>query len=204
MEKKKRKLRKKLDPESRKSQILEKAIKIFSKQGYQNTDIQTIADKIGVAKGTVYLYFKSKKELFLSAVEFAIVKLAERIDSEVKKEKHPIQKITAVIRAYFCFFDEENHLSEIIVKERSEFMRDAQNTYFRVFSENAHHLEEIIQSGINLGAFRETDPKLTTQIFADVLYGTIYTYFMTDKKKDVIESIESVTDFLLFGLMKRK
>ncbi|MGD9142100.1 MAG: helix-turn-helix domain-containing protein, partial [bacterium] len=71
--------RPRLDPSLRRREILEKAIRLFARNGYTRTDVQAVARSLGIAKGTVYLYFSSKRDLFLAAVEFAIKRLAERI-----------------------------------------------------------------------------------------------------------------------------
>ena len=46
-------------------EILDVAARLFAARGYQNTDVQVVADELGVGKGTVYRYFPSKRELFL-------------------------------------------------------------------------------------------------------------------------------------------
>lgn len=51
-------------------QIIEVAIQLFAKKGYHLTSIQEIADAAGIAKGSMYLYFKSKEELLLSVYKY--------------------------------------------------------------------------------------------------------------------------------------
>lgn len=66
------------DPEERKQEILDTAMEIFSEKGYDKTSISDIAQKMGVAQGLCYRYFKSKEEIFDSAVEhYADMQVAE-------------------------------------------------------------------------------------------------------------------------------
>ena len=58
--------------EERREAILESATMLFSERGFQNTDVQAIADAIGLGKGTLYLYFPSKEALFFAAVNRAM------------------------------------------------------------------------------------------------------------------------------------
>ncbi len=58
--------------EDRKDQIIEAAIKAFAKYGYEKTSIANICDLIGIARGTLYQYFKNKHRLFYELVEIYI------------------------------------------------------------------------------------------------------------------------------------
>ena len=55
-------------PENRKACILNAARCVFARQGYADTVVDDIAAQAGIAKGTLYLYFKSKEDIFLAAL----------------------------------------------------------------------------------------------------------------------------------------
>ena len=57
------------EPEVRKQEILDTALKLFGENGYEKTSITDIAKAIGVAQGLCYRYFPSKEALFDSAIE---------------------------------------------------------------------------------------------------------------------------------------
>ena len=57
------------EPEARKQEILDTALKLFGENGYEKTSITDIAKAIGVAQGLCYRYFPSKEALFDSAIE---------------------------------------------------------------------------------------------------------------------------------------
>ena len=57
------------EPEVRKQEILDTALKLFGENGYEKTSITDIAKAIGVAQGLCYRYFPSKEVLFDSAIE---------------------------------------------------------------------------------------------------------------------------------------
>ena len=56
--------------EDRREQILEAAIRAFSEHGYENTSIRIICEQAGIARGTLYQYFRSKQNLFCELVQF--------------------------------------------------------------------------------------------------------------------------------------
>lgn len=63
------------DAEERRDQILKAAVAVFSERGYTNATISDIASRAGVAHGTVYLYFKSKAEIFEQLVAWFVDRL---------------------------------------------------------------------------------------------------------------------------------
>ena len=94
----------------RRKQILDVATEVFSKDGYARADVDEIANLADLGKGTVYRYFKSKKGLFLSAVDRGLDKLKDTILKEVEKTDDPLGKIENAIKAYLSFFEENRDL----------------------------------------------------------------------------------------------
>ena len=75
------------EPEVRKQEILDTALKLFGENGYEKTSITDIAKAIGVAQGLCYRYFPSKEALFDSAIEqYADVLVEQFVDAE--KDNH--------------------------------------------------------------------------------------------------------------------
>lgn len=76
----------------RREEILRVAAVLFAQGGYSDTDTQLLADRLGVGKGTIYRYFKSKEELFLAAVDqvmhgFAIRLIPVAMASKIRSLK---------------------------------------------------------------------------------------------------------------------
>lgn len=76
------------EPEVRKQEILDTALKLFGENGYEKTSITDIAKAIGVAQGLCYRYFPSKEALFDSAIEqYADVLVEQFVGSEKDSQK---------------------------------------------------------------------------------------------------------------------
>lgn len=65
------------DPTTRRAEILEAAGELFRNQGYVHTTVDAIIQKVGVAKGTFYYYFKSKEEILEAFVQSMVDTLCE-------------------------------------------------------------------------------------------------------------------------------
>jgi AcrR family transcriptional regulator len=203
MSKKEKRGRPKSDPNERREEILLAAVELFAENGFRTTELQQIADAVSIAKGTIYLYFDSKKSLFFAAVERAVHNLAAHIEREVDKASGAAEKTKAIIRAHFRFFNEDIHLATILASEQGEFLLQAEKTYLRVYSKNASHLEAIIRQGMEAGEFTPADPRLTTEVFANLLGGMIYSQIRGQKSLSSVNSVEKHTDFFLYGIAGR-
>ncbi|MGM9955680.1 MAG: TetR/AcrR family transcriptional regulator, partial [Peribacillus sp.] len=68
----------------KKELIMETAIELFAKQGFNATSVQQITDHCGISKGAFYLSFKSKDELIIALVDYFMIQLVSDIDHVVK------------------------------------------------------------------------------------------------------------------------
>src|SRR5687768_8563012 len=91
-------------PERRREEILAAATKDFARLGYAGTDLQGIADRLSVGKGTVYRYFPTKEALFLAAADRGMRLLNDRTNVAAEKARRPFDKIILATHAYLRFF----------------------------------------------------------------------------------------------------
>ena len=93
-------------PEAKRAAILEAAQKLFSQYGYRRTSIDDIAREAEIAKGTVYLSFKSKEEIFRALCE----SLSARVQAEAARAsmmEAPIEeRLAAILEAKYGFYFE--------------------------------------------------------------------------------------------------
>jgi AcrR family transcriptional regulator len=90
------------DQSVRKNQIMEKAKELFAEKGYHPVTMEQVADACGVAKGTVYLYFVSKADLFIEI----FVEAHKTIMGQVRKMMGSGKGFVAVVSEIFDYFEE--------------------------------------------------------------------------------------------------
>src|SRR5215813_12553876 len=83
--------------EFRTSEILEAARKVFAERGFHEATVEEIAEAARVAKGTVYLYYASKRDVYFAALKFGIAQMYSSLLREVKKVSAPEQKLKSLI-----------------------------------------------------------------------------------------------------------
>ena len=91
---------KKVDKEAKKDKILRSAMTVFAKNGIAETKMEMVAMKAGIAKGTIYEYFKSKEELLQMVFNYVLVQMNLHVKQSMAAATTPEEKLKAGVSAY--------------------------------------------------------------------------------------------------------
>jgi AcrR family transcriptional regulator len=105
--------------EARRAEILEAALSLFSEKGYELCSIDEIAAKAGLAKGTVYIYFKSKEELYKAVLGSALDERARRTLDAMGAAKTAREKIEAFISTRLEYYQSHPEVLALLARELS-------------------------------------------------------------------------------------
>ena len=86
--------------------IRDAAMRVVARKGYDHVTVQDIADEAGIAKGTVYLYFKSREDILQKAMTFSFEEFHERIAAAIEGNGTFKDKIERVVKAQLEYFEE--------------------------------------------------------------------------------------------------
>ncbi len=93
----------------KKTQIMEKAVEVFARKGYHNTRISDITRAAGLGHSTFYLYFPSKKAMFMECVDQVFQTMFSGVWEEIKHEQDPLKRLRmraeAVLKSHPEFLD---------------------------------------------------------------------------------------------------
>ncbi|MGV8144473.1 MAG: TetR/AcrR family transcriptional regulator [Methanothermobacter sp.] len=98
--------RKKREKELRQKDIIDTAEKLFFKKGYENVTMGDIAKKTELARSTLYLYFKNKKEIYLVISIRATEILNNMFEEYYLKGQTGIEKVKMLMTAFYKFYKE--------------------------------------------------------------------------------------------------
>lgn len=104
---------------TRQQLIMEEALKLFAKKGFESTSIQEITDACGISKGAFYLSFKSKDELISSMVDFFMRKLIIDVDRSVKHSSDDVV-LYAFYTTIFSAFHKHTDFAKFFIKEQMQ------------------------------------------------------------------------------------
>ncbi len=149
--------------DSRPGEILEAALDCFAERGFAATRLDDVAARAGVTKGTAYLYFKSKEELFKAVVSGYLVPTIEQFEAAVR-EQGPVSEILRSIATLFfekVYNTRFSALPKLVISESSNFPELARFYLDEVIDRVRRLLAVLIRRGIASGEFREVDVEHT-------------------------------------------
>ena len=187
--------------ERRRGQILDAATSVFAAQGFATADVQEIANKTGVGKGTIYRYFPSKEELFLAAVDHGMRNLKLAVDAAAASAKQPLNQIAEGVLAYLTFFDERPEIVELLVQERAHFRDRKRPTYFVHREANMGPWQDLFRELIRAGTVRDLPVEQITEVISDLLYGMMFTNYFAGRKASPANQCKDALDILFHGLL---
>ena len=104
--------------QKKKKQILEAALRLFARQGFHATSIQEIVDDVGMAKGSIYFYFKSKDDLLASIVEYYGEQMhAGMAEHPGEADLAPRERMRLQLERQFSFLREHAEFMQMLIKE---------------------------------------------------------------------------------------
>jgi AcrR family transcriptional regulator len=190
--------------ERRKEEILAVATDVFARQGYPGTDVQVVADRLGVGKGTIYRYFPTKERLFLAAADRGMRLLQEKTNIAAEAAEDPLSKIIRATHVYLEFFDEHPEFVELIMQERAEFRDRKRPTYFVHRDANIGPWRKLLGSMISAGLIRSMPVDRITDSFNAALYGAIFTNYFESRRRSPASQARDLLDVILHGILEQK
>ena len=189
--------KRKKEKENRKNTILRAARRLFFDRGFKSVTVDNIAAKSEVSKGSIYLCFESKEEIYAQILISDNIALYERIKNFSATEASASQLLLEFARIYVDYFLNDNELFRILMTFMLQTgqmnLTEKQNTeLIRSTNENIKIISEIIKKGIESGEFAPIDNiwQMQNAIWG-MLNGIISLYVFTGNPTKRTERIHS-------------
>jgi len=151
--------RREKERESRRSAILKAARKLFFDRGFKDVTVDNIAAKAEVSKGSVYLYFKSKEEIYTQIlINDSIATFEDFKNKFSAREAAAAELLMEFADNYINYFLNENELFRILMTfmlhADDMILTDEQNSQLlQTTNDNIKFVSEILQKGVDSGEF---------------------------------------------------
>lgn len=189
---------------ARKKDILEAALVLFAEKDFHEVTVDEIAERVGLSKGTLYLYFKNKDDLFFSIIEEKTEELFYRVQSAIRGEGSFLKRLENLVRAWLSFFDEHKPYFKIIHSEKTRM--DNQDRYrfkehmVKSFSDFEELLQELVIDGQKQKVFRKMPPDLITKALRGLLNSFTFQCIFREGEYSLVEDTPKVLDLFLHGV----
>ena len=192
--------------EFRTAEILEAARKTFAEKGFHEATVDDIAIAAGVAKGTIYLYYRSKREIYFEALKFGIASLNQAIVKKVEAASGAEQKIRTLIASKITYCDEHRDFFNIYYSELGKIPIHpaAMDEEFKVFYlQQANLIESILKRGMREKVVCNLQAGRTAFAISDIIRGVVTLRILGWSKATIEDDVEFIFDLVWKGIAFR-
>lgn len=153
--------------EARPQELLASAIELFVERGFAATRLEDVARRAGVSKGTLYLYYANKEDLFKAVVRQSIVPMIGDAETSVAEfDGHSAELLRHVILSWWRRIGatKASGISKLILAEADNFPELARFYQQEVMSRGISMMSNMLERGIRRGEFRDIDVAQTAQV----------------------------------------
>ncbi len=181
--------------------ILDVAALLFSANDFHEVNMDLIAKKAEIAKGTIYNYFKSKEELYFAIIETRLSKLINELSKKIKEQLSVLEDLRGFIIHLFMFMMKYQNFFLIFQKARYRLQKLNHSEIENKMQTLKEMLLNIIQEGIDSGVFRKVDPCFTADIILGIIFSAVHRNIGRDlHDAEVLKERNSLFDFIKDGL----
>ena len=187
--------------EDRPQEITQAALEAFTEKGYAATRVEEVAKRAGVSKGLMYLYFKTKEELFKAVVKSVVIRRIDRLIGNIESTDLSSEDF---IRGPLLSFMKQVPESPVAIVIRlliSEGPRhpDLVDYYYEnVVAKGLAAITGFVERGVERGEFRKSVITELPQLFlAPVMLSIIWGIVFKTRELDTDKLIETQIDMLL-------
>lgn len=192
-----------MEKAARREQVLRHAKRIFARKGYHHTNISDIIARARIARGTFYLYFANKRDLFEELLAQVLGELRLRIHRlrVGPGEPEPVEQLRANLRRVLGLVLAERDLTDILLNHATGFDRDLDSRVVEFYERVVDQIQRSLDLGIEMNLVRPCD----TRIAAYCILGGIkevVAQASRARRRDISRLAEEILDFGLRGVAR--
>jgi AcrR family transcriptional regulator len=152
--------------------LLAAALDVFLAHGFQAARIEDIAHRAGVGKGSVYLHFATKEELFQAVIDAGVLARLEQAEAFANDFSGRASELLATMfhNNLIEFWDSTSSgIHKLVVAESQRFPELAASYHDSITRRARSLIEQMLQLGIDQGEFRQVDVPYTARLILDAL-----------------------------------
>ena len=193
--------------EARREQIVSAAVEVFAAKGYRAASVSDIVEKAGVARGTFYLYFESKENVFKAALD----RFHELYQAMARKEtarnyENPLSlrdRLRESIIEWLRFLLNPRELTKIIVRQAGAVDPAYEQKYLEIVRSTHKHTVKAIRFLQKIGIVRgDLDPQFLNAVFQGTTIQIVVTAINDDREPDLDRIADQWITLLRTGVLR--
>ncbi|HOL35929.1 MAG TPA: TetR/AcrR family transcriptional regulator [bacterium] len=189
---------------NKKQAIIEAASKIIGEKGYSLTTIDEIAAKSGIGKGTFYIYFKNKDDLFFAIIEENFNQFLSNAKASIEKIDDFFEKIRKFIEMYLSHHEKNYFLFKILVQEKPSIKKGEFMKFWSTFFSRWDFLKNEISDQIKAGTLKNFGADDIMHSLLGILHGNIHKWLLSGREYSLVKKTDIVYQMFVNGIRNKK
>lgn len=193
------------EPQKRKKQrdardrIMAAALAEFSERGFHLSTIDSIADRAGIAKGTVYRYFNTKEGLFTALKDDAMTEFVDLAKMSLSGHDDVLEIIETILKIYLTFFERNSAFFKVIIQEQKDFGREFSEKFTQELIGSLPSLKRRCWKASRLGRLKQLNYNTVFFGIIGFLNGVIQKWLHEGGEGSLVDEIDTVREVLFYG-----
>jgi TetR/AcrR family fatty acid metabolism transcriptional regulator len=185
----------------RREAIIRAAIEVFSKKDFKTASISEIAEKAGVADGTIYQYFRNKEDLFFSIPVEKTIEFQSQVELHLEGISGALNKIRKFVWYFLYYFKTNPDYGRILMLEMRINRNFVKTETYGFLKQSVSQVLDIIIEGQNEGVIRQdTDKYILRHMVLGTLEHIVSRWLLKGEKYDLLEHHQEVSRILIDGM----
>ena len=190
----------------RRDALLKAAVRVFGECGFDSATMERIAQEADVAKGTTYLYYRSKQSIYEAALGSGLAELEARTQAAMEDAADLRGAITAFVNTRAEYFFDNRDFFRMYVGAIARHMTAAKSKaseFQWLIDRQTRRLQQAIARAVARREIRRVDPAATALAIFDLTRGLVARRITASATRDITEDVQFVSDLIWRGLEKR-
>ncbi|PDS99681.1 TetR family transcriptional regulator [Rhizobium sp. S9] len=191
-------------------QILDAAFEEFVRNGFAGARVDDIADRVGVTKGTVYVYFETKEKLFEAMISHFSVPFQELLEITAGLSGSATDRLMSILGLLYDQIAEDRttrELTRLVISEGQRFPDLIDRHHDEFIAPIIARIDALIEEGVASGEFRKIPVEFSDLVVAPILTTTVLRLIFDDRRvptpsKDAF--MRAYFDLLFNGLLAER
>jgi AcrR family transcriptional regulator len=190
-----------VEHDKRRKKILDKALTVFMDDGFENTTFQKIADRCGITRTILYLYFKNKREIFTFSLKQLLINVEENINSiRADTSLNSVEKITRVLLDILKLLELNRKLLSIVLDYLLHLSKSDVDPEMRVRRRTVrlrHILASMVIEGVKAGELKKVNIKTADDYLYSFIEAAIFQLAVLKRK-----NLSELKETAIFAIKK--
>ncbi len=192
-----------MERHARRAQVLRHAKRIFARKGYHRTNVADIIARARIARGTFYLYFENKKDLFEELLEQVVGELTQRIQRirPGPGEADPVDQLRDNLTRVLRYVLAERELTDILLHHSTGFDHELDEKIQDFYDRIAALIKRSLDLGIEMNLVRNSDTRAVSYAILGGIKEVVEMLSRSDSP-DIAALVEEILGFGLRGVAR--